>query len=838
MTAFDPQTGRWLVEWPGRIARYNLVYQTPPDDPMQGLPLGNGRLGAIIWFEPQAIVWQMNRCDLIDEMPCEELRNWDYGQEERVSTLRHAGQVRVEFALPVFDRFYMEDCHGEVDLSMGAASMVVDGRFGKVRFEALVDYDADVVHFGVEAELAEEDRPQVVLERYGSRTFSHWYSLVRRDAGAGLAPTRPVVEGGAAGLVVEMSGREFAFGGRVDGGAPWEMVSPNAVRAGLPPGRRQVFRGAIGCTPLVEGAAWARLGAKLEGSEWEVARGRTAEGWRGFWERSHVDYGDDYVSNLYHLALYYLNASQRGSRPGRFINGLWGWNRDVQPWNFVFHWNQQQLYWSVAAAGHPELCEGYLAMRLEALPRAMEDAWRHFGVEGGAWVSDVADWEGRNSVAELGNHTPVAQIALDLYRHYQYTEDRTFLREKAYPYLRAAARFLRSRFAEGADGLYHAAPGTGYEGWTELVDCISEISCLQALLRAVTEAAAALGEELPEAADYLEVLNRLAPYPQTEVAPFADEAGRLQAGCFAGAEVVSPQMLAAGRLVGANEVVASVRPGDEWYGTAINEGIFPWIELCPVFPAGVVGLSQAGSETFRAAVNTARVMSPDGMGWSVLPVVLARLGLAEETEEVLGGFAGRWQWFANGFGHYGPTESMLPECRERFLVREVIDAERPQERLALEMWPFRHMGLEPLGVLSAAVTESLLQSHDGVIRVFPARRGEAAFTLHAVGGTLVSAEMREGRPTFVALQNPRGATVRVANPWESAAVYAADGRLLLAASEARVLEFRLGEAGLVVLSPGYSGWPEFAKAMVSPERNREPKEARGGQARLGLPRLY
>ena len=37
-TAFDVKTGEWRINWPGRVARHDLVYLTPPTDPMQGLP--------------------------------------------------------------------------------------------------------------------------------------------------------------------------------------------------------------------------------------------------------------------------------------------------------------------------------------------------------------------------------------------------------------------------------------------------------------------------------------------------------------------------------------------------------------------------------------------------------------------------------------------------------------------------------------------------------------------------------------------------------------------------------------------------------------------------------
>jgi hypothetical protein len=218
--------------------------------------------------------------------------------------------------------------------------------------------------------------------------------------------------------------------------------------------------------------------------------------------------------------------------------------------------------------------------------------------------------------------------------------------------------------------------------------------------------------------------------------------------------------------------------------------------------------------------------------------VLSRLGLAAETESILATFPERWQWFPNGFGHYGPTEAMLLECRQRFLQRQVVDASCPQETFPLEMWPFRHMGLEPLGVLSTAVTESLLQSHDGVIRVFPARRGDAAFTLHAVGGTKVSAEMKGGTPAFVALENLHGGKAQVGNPWETAAAYSKHGELLRCVTDARTIELDFPGSDTYVLLPGDCEWGDFGATTLRFDRNSEPKRSANGLATLGMPRMF
>ena len=55
-SSFNPTTFSWNVDWPGRISQYDLVYKSPPADPMQGIALGNGEVAALVWCEESKII--------------------------------------------------------------------------------------------------------------------------------------------------------------------------------------------------------------------------------------------------------------------------------------------------------------------------------------------------------------------------------------------------------------------------------------------------------------------------------------------------------------------------------------------------------------------------------------------------------------------------------------------------------------------------------------------------------------------------------------------------------------------------------------------------------------
>jgi hypothetical protein len=624
-------------------------------------------------------------------------------------------------------------------------------------------------------------------------------------------------------------------------------------------------------TPPMPDDAVEQVTALLDRSERQTAHSlyeNHAAAWKAFWLRSLMDSGNDYLDNLWHLTMYYANASQRGRYPGRFIHGLWTFSRDVQHWTFYFHWNQQQTYWPLNAAGHHDLVTSYLDYRFNALPHGQKDARDVFGVDG-AMVSDVADHRGYNSSGEFANHTPVAQIAMDFWRQFQYTGDKTFLKERALPYILEAARFFESLFDREDDGLYHARSGTGYEGWIKLHDAITELVCARVLFATALAALSEAGVEESRASHWHEVLEHLAPLPTMEPNDCLIHEGEgdkwmLKRGYFKGQAVRSNRTFAAGWGISEGQMLASKIPSDEpqqvfpdAYTTLhhleknqtvytslredmkVYDGIFPFVEYAAVFPSGLVGLAQKDTETYDLATITAKLYAPDCMGWDPLPIVLARLGLREELAEILKHWPSRWQFYCNGFGHYGPRDIQKAEASLRFRTNQVRDVAHPDsKRFPFPMWPFRHMGMESMSVLACALNESLLQSYDGVLRVAPAApmKGRTRFTLHAVGGFIVSAEVNNGTPEWIVIESTRGGECLLVNPWEDAHLYCNGEPVRSDSTRTLHLTTATGQRWLVTATPADPAtWTAERLEYAS---NDQVKICPDGWAQLGLPRMF
>jgi hypothetical protein len=88
-------------------------------------------------------------------------------------------------------------------------------------------------------------------------------------------------------------------------------------------------------------------------------------------------------------------------------------------------------------------------------------------------------------------------------------------------------------------------------------------------------------------------------------------------------------------------------------------------------------------------------------------------------------------------------------------------------------WPGHGYYLSESWAFAGLTAELLLQSVDGIVRLFPAWPSEedAAFVnLRAQGGFLVSAEQRDGKVARIEVTSSVGGTLRLLSPWPTIAL--------------------------------------------------------------------
>jgi hypothetical protein len=146
---------------------------------------------------------------------------------------------------------------------------------------------------------------------------------------------------------------------------------------------------------------------------------------------------------------------------------------------------------------------------------------------------------------------------------------------------------------------------------------------------------------------------------------------------------------------------------------------------------------------------------------------------------------------------------------------------------------------EYLGVHLLVMNESLLQSYNDKIRVFPALPADASlitrFTLLAQGGFLVSSEREGGDIKYVGIKSQNGGMARLVNPWgsEEARVIKADGSMVMTSSMGEI-SFATDAGQIYILERTAKPFGNLVFSHITATKNNGPKSLAGTQSSIGL----
>jgi alpha-L-fucosidase 2 len=800
-SSFSPREGKWKIAWPERLSQHDVVYLSPPEDPTLGLPIGNGDMGALVWTTDRELVLAINKCDTWDDEKGGSFHNWGRAEEENYTSLRHCARLVIALDCPVFDPLYQQDFQGRLDLAAAVASLQATTPFGKVSVSSYLSADPAVLVVRCETSGSEAYSPRVKLERWGSRVFGHWYSQVVRDPTRGLEGTETTIEQNRIVIQQQLRTLSFVVAAQVvpDGqGVQPQRLHSRGGAVDLPAKQQSAFTIFVTAVTSENNsnprAEAHRILDRATAQGEAVIRQKHEHDWREFWSRSMIALPEKYLENYWYLNLYLANSGSRGAYPPHFCNGLWGWNRDFVPWVYYFHWNMQWYAWPLQAANHAELAQPYFRYRRAQLPHAGEFASQELK-KPGAFFADVADRHGYNDTGTKDNRTPGAQIALDFWRQYIYTGNEVFLRDAAWPVIREVTRFNAACLHLGPDGRYHISGTSAYEGSPLFDDTITDLAMIRALFPVAIRVGKIMANNPDELQTWQKMLDNLAPFHLAELSSSeyerrGDELVH-RSGLAPGKQLASRQVYAVGCDSSGKWIRNRYAPGS---GVEAYYGI-PDPEIAPVFPAGVIGLANRDSDLFKAAVTqlrlhpkaevtdpkslckSASMTGEDGigcMGWCPYPIALARLGLAEELVSELINSVSTYQFYPQGFGHYGPYFVFKRDQEFRWNQNLARDASGslPEKQASLfpfPTWPFRHFDNETMPIVACAINEMLIQSCDDTIRICPSvpSSWNVRFDLAAAGGFRISAEQKDGRVVFVSLESRLGGQCRIVHPWPS-----------------------------------------------------------------------
>ena len=234
-----------------------------------------------------------------------------------------------------------------------------------------------------------------------------------------------------------------------------------------------------------------------------------------------------YLETLYfQYGRYLLISCSRTPGVPANLQGLWTpylWS----PWrgNYTVNINLEENYWPAFVANLAEM-----AMPLDHFIRALADNGKHtaknyYGIHKGWCSSHNSDlWAMTNPTGEKREWPEWANFNLGgawlvnaLWERYLFTQDRNYLRTVAYPLMKGAAEFCKSWLVDYRGELI-TAPSTspeneyitdkGYHGMT-CYGGTADLAIIRELLLNTTQAAALCGDKT---VNYRKTLTRLHPY--------------------------------------------------------------------------------------------------------------------------------------------------------------------------------------------------------------------------------------------------------------------------------------------------------------------------------------
>jgi hypothetical protein len=793
MTDSTPQNASRLVDvdFKALISRSNLHYLSPVEKSVEGQPIGNGRMGTMVWTTPSAIHFQINRADVFavnrNHVGKESFPR--FTDQDTVDVCGACAQITLDVGgTPFFGKSFKQD------LSLYEAECQLSGT--EIQARCFVPAMGDVLVVEIEDNRSAPVPIQLTLSLWGKPSIQRGNHLSRFAFTQSASPvgdlpvvTRTFTEG------------EYycASGVAMHADVPMQRVAvtDTAHTFLLQPSPSKTLRilvssaGTMDAKTEIVARAIAPISAAASQST-DTLRRAHRTWWANFWGRTfvHLSSADgvaEFVEQLRTVFLYVMASSWRGSLPAHYNGMLFTTEGDRRGFGAqYFIWGMESLVVPLFAADACDLLDPYFDMYVAMIPQSRIAAQQRWDAKG-MYVCETIPFDGQPTLPDdvahefrnimlgtppqpqplspramdfaqydaavfpfafhtftRGHYGQVShnlasgpKLALQAWWRYRYTGDEAWLRTHAYPLLKHSIEFYRSLVVKGEDGFYHLYGSNVHESFLGVHDSIVDLSAMRAAIPALIRSSEILHVDSELRKPWSELLKQLVPFPM----------GR------------DPESKALGGAVLADDVWAAAHRGDTPAGVRTDEDVW----LIPVFPYEIYTLETRDAHMTRM-VNKLMDLIPVRAGLyngTILnklntaprtPIALARIGRGEELPRMLShyyvGFPGR---LPNGFS--------------------LFESEQGHN-------------VEPIAIITGALQEGLLQSvspapiEPEVIRVFPAcpASWDASFTLLARAGFRVTSMRTNGVIPFVEIESRLGGMCQLRNPWNAPCFLAEEGK--------------------------------------------------------------
>ncbi len=747
-------------DWQSFLSRHDLVWKTPPDAWGNSPFIGNGDLGATIYLQDagteKQLSWEINRAGF-------------YVGNSRMP----AGRIALSTAGAVTGG------DARLDLWNAEALGTLHTAFGEIRWRSAALRAPDVIIIEAESAGAE---PPPALEWIPAPALPPHFAFTKTTPAPGKAPHPP------AGIVTDAAGdftgtqiynaRANAVATELDrtaaavdsdgiGAASALVIMSKTISVGA--GNKRVF--IISMEHATRAAAARSLAVVALDSAARAGTGALIAAHRAWWhdyyKLSRVELPDaPALEAFYWRQIYKLGSAMR---PGGPICDLMGpWYRATAFPRIWWNLNVQLTYQSLTAANRLAPAESLFRNLDRHREQLIDNVLPLRPARAAAVIGRTSAQDLRSpfDIAAPGDRPQVAQETGNLpwvlflyWEYYRAQMDDTILRDRLFPLLALSAGAYMTHIetentaGDGA-GIIHLKPTHSPE-FATAPDAHYDLALFRWELQALVAACERLKLDDPRLPLWRDTLARLAPFPVDEKTGF---------------------------------LVGRARPLDRAHRH--------YSHLFAFYPLRLIDLDDPAQRALatRSLDHWLTVPGSDRTTFTITGAasMLALLGRGDDALAQLDRFMA------------------LPVRPRPFL--------RPWQKLHPNTFyssdlPKRGVGgpeiESPLAVVSS-VHDLLLQSHGGVIRVFPAMPAawrDARFeNLRAEGAFLVSGEWRGGRAVRVEIKSLVGEPCRLRVPgWTAGnARIAACPALAITASPDGSLQIPLAKGGGVVIEPASS----------------------------------